>query len=281
MSGEPRRWEPAGGSGGRVLLGRLLSAPCYPALLPYALLSHCKATAANARWWRSAFTAIGLVASTYCHTWAWRRWSASSPLGLWSVLAHLVVFLFVDHPHLWLTYIAHQMIDILKTDRKGNRLNANKLHGPHVLVVGNGPSALEGEPLGRVIDQFDEVIRFNNFQTKVAGMERFVGTKTTVHFSDGVLYPTYKEYHVPGADVVLSLIMDRFMVAGTYFILRGGADLQTSLVRSFLNDPNISWMEKADIERLKKLLGLRGRIETISLSLSIYLSLSLYIYIYT
>eukprot|EP00972_Heterocapsa_arctica_P105533 15548506-Heterocapsa_arctica.AAC.1 len=79
-------------------------------------------------------------------------------------------------------------------------------------------------------------------------MEKFVGTKTTVHYSDGVLYPTYKEYHVPGADVVLSLIMDRFMIAGSYFIMRGGSDLQTSLARNFLTDPNISWTEKEDIE---------------------------------
>lgn len=251
-------WEPTGGSGGKVFLGRLLSVPCYPAMVPYALFSHCDATAANARWWRAAFTTIGLAAGTCCHTWAWRKWSTSSPLSPWSVLGHLGVFFCVDHPYFWLTYTAHHLIDIFNTDRKGNRLNANKLHGPRVLVVGNGPSALEGEPLGDAIDKFDEVVRFNNFQTKVAGMEKFVGTKTTVHYSDGVLYPTYIEYRVPGANVVLSLIMDRFMVAGTYFILRGGADLQTTLVQNFLKDPNISWTEKADIERLKKLLGLRG-----------------------
>jgi len=149
-------------------------------------------------------------------------------------------------------------MQIATVDRRGNRLNASKLHGSRVLVVGNGPSALDGEPLGDKIDEFDEVIRFNNFQTKTAGMEKFVGTKTTVHFSDGVLYPTYKEYHVPGADVVLSLFTDRFMVAGSYFIMRGGADLQTNLTMNFLKDPAIGWITKASIERLKKLLGLTG-----------------------
>jgi hypothetical protein len=235
-----------------------MSAPAYPALLPYALFSHCEATSANARWWRSAFAVTGLGLSAWAHTWAWRKWSASSPLGLQSLLGHAAIFLAVDHSHGWLTFIAHQLIEIFDTNRTGNRLNANKLHGPRVLVVGNGPSALEGEPRGDVIDKFDEVVRFNNFQTKVAGMEKFVGTKTTVHYSDGVLYPTYKEYHVPGADVVLSLIMDRFMVAGTYFVLRGAADLQTGLTMAFLKDPNISWTPKVDIERLKKLLNLRG-----------------------
>ena len=70
------------------------------------------------------------------------------------------------------------------------------------------------------------MVRFNNFHTKVAGMDKFVGTKTTVHFSDGVLFPTYTEYHCPGADVILSLFSDRFMVAGSYVILRVEADLQ-------------------------------------------------------
>jgi hypothetical protein len=259
MSDPPRRsWAPVSASGGRVFLGRLLSMPCYPVVLPYALFSHCEATAANARWWRTMFAAIGLGASAYCHHYVWRRWSESSPFGLKSILGHLAVTLTIEHSHAWLTFIAHQLIEIFEMDRTGNRLNANKLHGPRVLVVGNGPSALEGEPLGDKIDQFDEVVRFNNFQTKVAGMEKFVGTKTTVHYSDGVLYPTYTEYHVPGADVVLSLIMDRFMVAGTYFILRGAADMETGLTMAFLKDKNLSWTSKADIVSLYKRLKLRG-----------------------
>merc|ERR1712176_1642138 len=48
------------------------------------------------------------------------------------------------------------------------------------------------------------------------------------------------------------------MVAGSYFIMRGGADLQTRLTARFLKDPSIAWIEKLDIERLKKALGLVG-----------------------
>eukprot|EP00445_Apocalathium_hangoei_P086433 CAMPEP_0204202576 /NCGR_PEP_ID=MMETSP0361-20130328/68320_1 /ASSEMBLY_ACC=CAM_ASM_000343 /TAXON_ID=268821 /ORGANISM="Scrippsiella Hangoei, Strain SHTV-5" /LENGTH=193 /DNA_ID=CAMNT_0051165407 /DNA_START=262 /DNA_END=844 /DNA_ORIENTATION=- len=76
----------------------------------------------------------------------------------------------------------------------------------------------------------------NNFQNKVAGMEKLVGTKTTVHFSDGVLYRTCSEYHVPGATIVLSLFVDRIIVAGSYYIMRGGADLQYRLTSRFLMD---------------------------------------------
>mmetsp|Transcript_43771 Transcript_43771/g.93104 ORF Transcript_43771/g.93104 Transcript_43771/m.93104 type:complete len:349 (-) Transcript_43771:150-1196(-) len=249
-------WEPVENCGWRTTCGRLLSFWCYPAVLPYCLFSHCDFTFANAKWWRAAFTAILLGVGVAAHSWAWGIWSASDPLCASSVLAHLVIFLTLDHTHLWLIIASHLLMEVLCVDRRGNRLNACKLHGPRVLVVGNGPSALDGEPLGDRIDEFDEVVRFNNFQNKTAGMEKFVGTKTTVHFSDGVLYPTYKEYHVAGADVVLSLITDRYMVAGTYFILRGGADLQTRLTMNFLKDPNLSWIEKSQIERLKELLGL-------------------------
>ena len=102
------------------------------------------------------------------------------------------------------------------------------------------------------------MVRFNNFHTKVAGMDKFVGTKTTVHFSDGVLFPTYTEYHCPGADVILSLFSDRFMVAGSYVILRVEADLQYRLTMRFLKDPKLIWIEKCEMERLKKLIGLSG-----------------------
>ena len=89
-------------------------------------------------------------------------------------------------------------------------------------------------------------------------MDKFVGTKTTVHFSDGVLFPTYTEYHCPGADVILSLFSDRFMVAGSYVILRVEADLQYRLTMRFLKDPKLIWIEKCEMERLKKLIGLSG-----------------------
>jgi len=152
--------------------------------------------------------------------------------------------------------ISHSLISIFALDRSESRVLAGRLHGPRVLVVGNGPSAIEGKQLGEAIDSFDEVVRFNNFQNKVAGMEKWVGTKTTVHFSDGVLYPTYTQYYVPDADVVLSLFIDRFMVSGSYLILRSGADLEIGLTNQFFMDPTTVWIPKANIERLKKALGL-------------------------
>lgn len=252
-----RAWEPQGGSPIRSHFGRLLSFWTYPALLPFIFLSRCDSTVANAVWWRNAFLGLWGVLSAVAHTLPYRRWSGD-PWCLQHLLAQACAVLMVDMGYAFFVYTSHLLVRVLGVDRNGNRLNAGRLRGPRVLVVGNGPSAVEGEPLGHKIDEFDEVVRFNNFQTKTAGMEKFVGTKTTAHFSDGVLYPTFKEYHVPGADVMLSLVMDRFMVAGSYFIMRGGADLQPRLAREFLCDPSVGWISKDSIERLKKVLGLRG-----------------------
>jgi SAM-dependent methyltransferase len=57
--------------------------------------------------------------------------------------------------------------------------------GARVILVGNGPSALQG--CGAEIDAFDEVVRFNEFQLE--GFTEHVGTKTTLWstFGRGVL----------------------------------------------------------------------------------------------
>eukprot|EP00429_Kryptoperidinium_foliaceum_P086863 CAMPEP_0176194806 /NCGR_PEP_ID=MMETSP0121_2-20121125/6190_1 /TAXON_ID=160619 /ORGANISM="Kryptoperidinium foliaceum, Strain CCMP 1326" /LENGTH=249 /DNA_ID=CAMNT_0017533563 /DNA_START=165 /DNA_END=914 /DNA_ORIENTATION=+ len=158
----------------------------------------------------------------------------------------------------WFVVVATELLGIFAIDHSDHRLVAGRLHGPQVLVVGNGPSAVTGGEWGDEIDKFDEVVRFNNFQSKSGGMQKWVGTKTTVHFSDGMLYPTFAEYHVPDATVVLSLFMDRYFIAGSYVLIRGGADLQYPMVCKFFRDPNTTWLEKARIERLKHLLGLKG-----------------------
>jgi len=252
-----RLWTPTPANDFWSYLGRFLSFWCYPCLFPYAVCSHCPATVENARWWRMGFPVLGLAGSVLGHGLIFRKWGAA-PTSKTHALSHVMMVLCWDHAYIWLTGIAHQLIQIFSLNRKENRLNAGRLHGPRVLVVGNGPSACEGNQYGEQIDKFDEVVRFNNFQCKVSGLERWVGTKTTVHFSDGVLFPTFSEYHVPNATIVLSLFVDRFMVAGSYIIMRAGADLQYRLALRFLKDPNITWIDKASIERLKKAVGLSG-----------------------
>lgn len=251
-------WKPTPANDIWAYIGRAVSLFCYPALFPYAVFFHSPANVENARFYRSYFVVSGLLGAVLGHALAWRRFGRVLPLGAAHIGSQVLWALTWDHTYAWLAGISHQMISIFGVNRKQNRLNRGALHGPRVLVVGNGPSALEGEQYGVDVDKFDEVVRFNNFQNKVAGLEKWVGTKTTVHFSDGVLYPTYSEYHVPGADIILSLFADRYFVAGSYFIMRGGADLQYRLTSRFLMDPSITWIEKDRIENLKRKLGLSG-----------------------
>jgi len=253
-SSQVKTWQPAPHSKWSTV-GRLMSIGAYIPLAPFALTSRWLggATAANARIWSVAFTCLGLI-GVVPHVVMCRR--AKSPLSLQHILAQGAFFLTWTHPFLWFGLITHKLVDIFSLDRAENRLQKpGGLYGSKVLVVGNGPSALEGEQRGDEIDKFDEVVRFNNFQTKVAGMLKWVGTKTTVHFSDGVLFPTYQEYHVPGATVMLSLIMDNVMVAGSYMLMRFAADLQPVMTMRFMMDPQVRWIEKSSIERLKKALG--------------------------
>lgn len=53
-----------------------------------------------------------------------------------------------------------------------NHLLKNK-----ILLVGNGPSVLQHE-VGYLIDMYETVVRFNNFQIK--GYEQYVGQRTTI-----------------------------------------------------------------------------------------------------
>lgn len=49
----------------------------------------------------------------------------------------------------------------------------------NIVVIGNGSSVLNDE-FGHLIDEFDEVVRFNLFE--IYGYENYVGSKTTIWF---------------------------------------------------------------------------------------------------
>jgi hypothetical protein len=149
-------------------------------------------------------------------------------------------------------------LEYLLGRKSANRLlgDTPTFKGKRIVVLGNGPSLVKGDPLGQSIDSMDEVVRFNNFQTKTSGLEDWTGTKTTVHFSDSMLYPSFPEYHVPGSTVALSLFMDRLMVSGSYFIFRAGVDLAIRETFDMLFNPSLGWISHEDICHLKDVLGI-------------------------
>jgi hypothetical protein len=186
---------------------------------------------------------------------SWNGLVASSWQG--AALKHFLWLYVVDLPLLVCVIAAHSL-DYMLGRNSTNRLfgESSALNGKRITVLGNGPSLVKGNPLGKVIDSMDEVVRFNNFQTKTSGLEAWTGTKTTVHFSDSMLYPSFPEYNVPGATVALSLFMDRLMVAGSYIIFRTGVDLAIKETFQMLFDPSLGWIPHADICHLKEELGI-------------------------
>lgn len=214
-------------------------------------------TAENARMFRNMFAVLGPASAFLGHMYVKKRFAWETKPSF-RVFAHLGWSLMSDLYFMFIIFCMHQLSKVIAVDRTQNRLTDGRLHGPRVCVVGNGPSALDGEPQGDCINGFDEVVRFNNFQTKSGDFKNWVGSKCTVHFSDGVLFPTYKRYAAPGATIILSLIADNLAIAFSYFCMRAVLDARPVLAMNFLSDPNITWIDKERIESLKKKLGLTG-----------------------
>lgn len=240
------------------MLGHFLTFWAYPAILPWIRLNRDAVSLESTRRAYRLFFSVGLAGAVVGHHAILRKWGTPSQSNWRPALAHVLQFLCWDHAYIWLCYCADVMERTLAVSRTSSRLCSGRFKGNRVIVIGNGPSAVAGEPLGGAIDQFDEVVRFNNFQTKCTGQSEFVGNKTTVHFSDGVLYPTYTDYHVPGATVVMSLFADTIIIGGSYIIQRAGQELQLGLTEKFLTDPEITWIPKENIDRLKKDVGMWG-----------------------
>eukprot|EP00933_Yihiella_yeosuensis_P028536 TRINITY_DN22373_c0_g1_i1.p1 TRINITY_DN22373_c0_g1~~TRINITY_DN22373_c0_g1_i1.p1 ORF type:complete len:447 (+),score=93.79 TRINITY_DN22373_c0_g1_i1:108-1448(+) len=59
-----------------------------------------------------------------------------------------------------------------------------------VLIVGNAPTVVDGEPLGCLIDGFQHVVRFNTYS--VAKTE-YTGSKVNFHFCNGRNFPASKD----------------------------------------------------------------------------------------
>jgi len=176
------------------------------------------------------------------------------------LLYHFLFFYAVDIPMITCTLAAACLETLLDPARPAKNRIFNdekpKWHGKKICVLGNGPSLVKGKACGKLIDGMDEVVRFNNFQTKTSGLEDHTGSKCTVHFSDSMLFPSYPEYAVEGATVCLSLFMDRLMVSGSFFCFRIGVDLEWKACLKMMLDPMLGWISAEDIEKVKENIGI-------------------------
>jgi hypothetical protein len=165
---------------------------------------------------------------------------------------HLLWFWSWDYTLLWMAVCGQLVVIMQRIKRDKSRLMNDRLLGKRVLIIGNGPSACTGEPVGRdLVDSFDEVVRFNNGTIKVGSKEEYVGTKTTVHVSDAMLFPTYPEYQVKGAEVLLAQYDERLMSQGSYWFFRLVIDLELSIGWNCLTSPSLAWIPHDEIHALK------------------------------
>mmetsp|Transcript_5808 Transcript_5808/g.16451 ORF Transcript_5808/g.16451 Transcript_5808/m.16451 type:complete len:717 (-) Transcript_5808:101-2251(-) len=239
-----------------VKVNRTLTILAYPIALPFVCFNFAPATSANARFFWQTLTAIWLPVTLVFHyclyisTWSWTSTLVVRFFWLWSV----------DVALFWPVlsfYLADRMLTRPPSaNRLFNTEKSPEFAGSKIVVLGNGPSLAKGDAYGKVIDSMDEVVRFNNFQTKACGFEAWTGSKTTVHFSDSMLYPSYPEYKVPGTCVVLSLFMDRLMICISYFCFRMGIDLAVREAWTMMSDPALGWVSREEIESLKVTLGI-------------------------
>jgi hypothetical protein len=248
---------------------RLITVVSYPLSIVFIALVHWKPTLANAIKLNFLTLSVWIGLDACFYTWVFtypgpQAWSQTT-----RVVAHVMWGLGVDMP-LFVILIGGVILVILF----GSKTSANRLFGwstretpgdtpvkpcfkgKKIVIMGNGPSVIKGDPLGYLIDDMDEVIRFNNFQTAASGFGDWTGSKTTVHFSDTMLYPSYPEYAVNNATVVLSLFMDRLIVSGSYCIFRSAIDLEFLKTYRLLSNPALGWVPHEDITNLKKTLGL-------------------------
>lgn len=243
-----------------VAANRVCSCLGYPVVFAFQACIYWEPTPRNARLFWLMVLSIGLplTAFFYYHTLVSGAIAGSWQI-LWKILLHFFWYWSVTVPFFWMTVAGlcvERALDLKRGTRRIVGAETPQFYGPRIVVLGNGPSLAKGEPLGHLIDGMDEVIRFNNFQTKLSGLERWTGSKTTVHFSDSMLFPTFPEYAAPGADVVLALFMDRLLVAGSYFMFRMPADLELSQTINLMFSQSLGWIPHEDINRMKATLGI-------------------------
>jgi len=238
-----------------VATNRACTALSYPICVPFVCLDFSPSSAEKAQFYGCAMLGVWLPLACIFHS------CISSVLLRFSsrCLSHFLFFWSVDVPCFWATLCLFGVARVLSRKKCTNRLFGTekpKFKGSKITILGNGPSLAKGTPHGELIDSMDEVVRFNNFQTKTSGLEAWTGSKTTVHFSDSMLYPSFPEYEVPGACVCLSLFMDRLMISLSYLMFRTAVDLAGCRAWGVVGSPAVGWPSTADIHGLKQELDI-------------------------
>jgi len=85
---------------------------------------------------------------------------------------------------IWCLYYVTKMQDHIKSQGEANKCPIKEPNGAEdrVLIVGNAPTVMTGQPLGSQIDGFADVVRFNQYTVEKPA---YTGSKGTYHFCNG------------------------------------------------------------------------------------------------
>ena len=97
-----------------------------------------------------------------------------------------------------------------------------------IILIGNAPIEKQN---GVQIDQFDIIVRFNEF--KIEGFEKFIGTKTTHWFVSGLIYNKYKD--IAESEYAKLSIENKFVVMLDSSI-RNISDKRFDIVTSYMTN---------------------------------------------
>merc|ERR1719410_1377424 len=118
----------------------------------------------------------------------------------------------------------------------------------NVLIVGNAPTVTDGPPLGTVIDDFANVVRFNSYSVD---RPQYTGSKVGFHFCNGRNFPKTKT-----VTAVLPLF-NASLTHAVYLFMPHVEDTR-DIIANLTNDKVCSWfVEEERILELRKKIGCR------------------------
>mmetsp|Transcript_10348 Transcript_10348/g.23339 ORF Transcript_10348/g.23339 Transcript_10348/m.23339 type:complete len:369 (-) Transcript_10348:159-1265(-) len=221
-------------------------------LLCGLFLTHIPTDVRSIRLTFYAFMAIWFV----CTCWFW------STIGLtpftWRQAAWIIGWDGFMLPGAWVIYFL-EVVARRQVNNTNRLLNCQppKYRGSRIVIIGNGPSLRKGEPLGHLIDGFDEVVRFNNCTVK--GFEEYTGTKCTVHMGDAQLQMSWPEHRFEGATWILSTVMATMNTAMSMILFRIVYDLEVDATMEVINNKEVGWMPREEIKGLCRKMGMPAR----------------------
>lgn len=130
----------------------------------------------------------------------WYCIPALQPTLVGTILLQLLFAFFEDGSIAGWIWCLYHVVDLQNHVQKHPKLAECPIEGSSgkesesaALVVGNAPSVTMGRPLGLEIDGFQDVARFNAFNTNLT---EHTGSKVTYHFCNGRKLPTTKTLRV-------------------------------------------------------------------------------------